>query len=299
MTKTLERQDRIERALHRALARAARTAPVQLASALRYAVMPGGARIRPRLCLAVAAVSGTARPQLVEAAACAIELLHCASLVHDDLPCFDDAVLRRGKPALHTVYGEPLAVLTGDALIVLAFECVALAAPAAPLQAAQLISVLARAAGSPHGLAAGQAMEVEPGRASASQLARYHRAKTAALFVAATTAGAVAAGRDPAPWVRLGESIGEAYQIADDLSDALASAAESGKSTRRDAALGRPNAVDSLGIEGAVARLRSLGAQACAELSANASGPASEELQKLLLTTLERMLPPQLQQSAA
>jgi geranylgeranyl diphosphate synthase type II len=299
MSNTPDRRDRIERGLGKALARATRTAPAQLGRALRYAVMPGGARIRPRLCLAVAAVSGKAPPQLIEAAACAIELLHCASLVHDDLPCFDDASLRRGKPALHKVYGEPLAVLTGDALIVLAFECVALAAPSAPLQAAQLLCLLTRASGSPHGLAAGQAMELDPSGVSAIELARYHRAKTGALFVAATSAGAVAAGRDPTPWVRLGETIGEAYQIADDLCDALASSEEAGKSTRRDAALGRPNAVESFGITGAVARLRALGVQACAELAANASGPACDELQKLLLTTMERMLPRQLQQSAA
>jgi geranylgeranyl diphosphate synthase, type II len=291
--------DRIERALGKALARATRGAPAQLASALRYAVMPGGARIRPRLCLAVAAVSGEAAPRLVEAAACAIELLHCASLVHDDLPCFDNAELRRGKPTLHKVYGEALAVLTGDALIVSAFECVGLAAHSAPMQAAKVLCLLTRAAGSPHGLAAGQAMELAPGTASPAQLARYHRKKTGALFVAATTAGAVAAGRDPRPWARLGETIGEAYQIADDLSDALASAAETGKSTQRDAALDRPSAVDSFGVQGAVARLRALGTRACAELAATASGPASEELQKLLLTTLARMLPPQHKQSAA
>lgn len=291
--------DRIEKALGKALARATRGAPAQLASALQYAVMPGGARIRPRLCVAVAAASGDDGSPLVDAAACAIELLHCASLVHDDLPCFDDAALRRGKPALHKVYGEALAVLTGDALIVSAFECVGVAAHSAPLQAAKVLCLLTRAAGSPHGLAAGQAMELAPGTASPSQLARYHRKKTGALFVAATTAGAVSAGRDPRPWVRLGETIGEAYQIADDICDALASTDEAGKSTRRDAALGRPSAVDSFGVEGAVERLRALGTRAAAELATTASGPASEALQTLLLAMLERMLPAQLKRSAA
>jgi geranylgeranyl diphosphate synthase, type II len=291
--------DRIESALAKALARATRGAPAELASALRYAVLPGGARIRPRLCLAVASVGGETIPPLVEAAACAIELLHCASLVHDDLPCFDDAALRRGKPALHKVYGEALAVLTGDALIVSAFECVGLAAHTAPVQAARVLCLLTRAAGAPHGLAAGQAMELAPGTASPAQLARYHRKKTGALFVAATTAGAVAAGRDPRPWARIGETIGEAYQIADDICDALATSDAAGKTTRRDAVLGRPNAVASFGIAGAVARLRALGTKACAELAAATSGAASEELQKLILVTLERMLPPQLQRSAA
>lgn len=290
-------RDRVERALIHALEHATRRAPPQLASALRYAVLPGGARIRPKLCLAVAAVGGDKQPALVDAAACAIELLHCASLVHDDLPCFDDAALRRGKPTLHKVYGEPLAVLTGDALIVLAFETVARAAQRAPRCATQLLCLLASAAGSPNGLAAGQALELDPG--AVAQLSRYHRAKTGSLFVAATTAGAVAAGSDPEPWVSLGETIGEAYQIADDLRDALASSEEAGKSTRRDALLGRPSAVESFGIQGAVARLHALGVQASTRLAAAAQGPASEELQKLLQTTLASMLPEQLKQSAA
>ena len=95
---------------------------------LRYAVFPGGARIRPRLCLAVAQACGEDQPAVTDAAAAAIELLHCASLVHDDLPCFDDAPLRRGKPSVHRAFGERLAVLAGDALIVLAFETLARAA---------------------------------------------------------------------------------------------------------------------------------------------------------------------------
>src|SRR5262245_44425529 len=155
-------KDRIESALIAAVATAAQGAPGQLASALRCAVFPGGARIRPRLCLAVAAVSGKEQSALADAGACALELLHCASLVHDDLPCFDDASLRRGKPALHVAYGEPLAVLTGDALIVLAFEQLARALVHAPERGAQLLGVLARAAGSPHGLVTGQAYESEP-----------------------------------------------------------------------------------------------------------------------------------------
>ena len=89
---------------------------------------PGGARIRPRLCLAVAQACGEDQPAVTDAAAAAIELLHCASLVHDDLPCFDDAPIRRGKPSVHRAFGEQLAVLAGDALIVLAFETLALAA---------------------------------------------------------------------------------------------------------------------------------------------------------------------------
>ena len=99
--------------------------PQLLQEAMHYSVFPGGARIRPQLCLAVASACGDDDPALSNAAASAIELLHCASLVHDDLPCFDDAESRRGRPSVHTAYGERIAVLAGDALIVLAFQCLA------------------------------------------------------------------------------------------------------------------------------------------------------------------------------
>ncbi len=131
--------DRIELALDSAVDRAARAgAPPLLASALHYAVFPGGHRIRPHLCLAVARACGDAFPSSTDAAAAAIELLHCASLVHDDLPCFDDADTRRGKPSVHAEFGAPIAVLTGDALIVLAFET--LAREAAPAQLGRLLA---------------------------------------------------------------------------------------------------------------------------------------------------------------
>jgi geranylgeranyl diphosphate synthase type II len=149
---------RIETALDRAVAYAeAPGAPPLLAEALRYAVFPGGHRIRPRLCLSVARACGDDDPAGSEAAAAAIELLHCASLVHDDLPCFDDAPMRRQKPAVHVAFGEPIAVLTGDALIVLAFETVARAAGRRPGRLVRLVGLLGRAAGSPSGIAAGQA----------------------------------------------------------------------------------------------------------------------------------------------
>ena len=113
-----------------------REGPPLLAAAMRHAVFPGGARIRPQLCLAVARACGDAHPALADAAAAAIELLHCASLVHDDLPCFDDAATRRGQPSVHAAYGERLAVLAGDALIVLAFQTLAAAARAGHAAAA-------------------------------------------------------------------------------------------------------------------------------------------------------------------
>jgi geranylgeranyl diphosphate synthase type II len=212
--------------------------------------------------------------------------------VHDDLPCFDDADVRRGGPSTHRAFGEPLAVLAGDALIVLAFETVARAAVAAPERGAALVAALARAAGTPHGLVAGQAWEGE----AAVELEAYHRAKTCSLFVAATTAGAIAAGRDPAPWRAMGERLGAAYQVADDLLDALGGADEAGKPTRQDAALARPSAVRALGVEGAVARLRELVAGAADAVPACPGAPA---LRALALQMAERLVPAGLKQTAA
>jgi geranylgeranyl diphosphate synthase, type II len=162
--------------------------------AYAHAVFPGGARIRPQLCLAVAAPAAT-RPRLADGAAVAIELLHCASLVHDDLPCFDDATTRRGVPSVHAAYGERIAVLAGDALIVLAFQVLAhqCAPPCAAAHAGAAVHLATRV-GAPTGIVAGQAWECEP----YVSLAAYHRAKTGSLFVACTEAGAMAAGADPA-----------------------------------------------------------------------------------------------------
>ncbi|TXM68698.1 geranylgeranyl pyrophosphate synthase [Methylobacterium sp. WL12] len=250
---------RIERTLDIAVAYAeAPGAPPRLAEAIRYAVFPGGHRIRPRLCLAVAAACGDDDPQGAEAAAAAIELLHCASLVHDDLPCFDDAETRRKKAAVHVAFGEPLAVLTGDALIVLAFETLARGAAKHPQRLAALVGLVARAVGSPAGIVAGQAWESEAEVA----LSNYQQAKTGALFAAATVAGAAAAGATPLPWRLLGECLGEAYQVADDLRDVACRQEEIGKPAGRDATLGRPNAALLLGRGGALDRLKRLSAEA-------------------------------------
>ncbi len=285
-------QNRIENALVNAVARAEHGAPPRLGSALSYAVFPGGARVRPLLCLAVAEANGEAASPLAEAAAAALELLHCASLVHDDLPCFDDASERRGKPSVHRVFGEAIAVLAGDALIVSAFETLALAGMTAPHRLPALVALMARAAGSPSGLVAGQAWESEP----SVPVAEYHRAKTGSLFVAATMAGAVVAGRDPLPWRAMGEKLGEAYQVADDLLDALAEGSEGGKPARQDEKLGRPSAVAALGVDGAVAHLRALVAGA-ADAVPECKGAAT--LRGLALQMAERLVPVRFKQSAA
>ena len=246
---------RIDAAVMQALALATSdVAPPRLAGALPYAVLPGGARIRPTILLSVAMACGDDRPALSDAAAAALELIHCASLVHDDLPAFDDADIRRGKATVHRAFSEPLAILTGDSLIILAFDVLARAAGDVPLRAVQLVSALAKRTGAPYGICAGQGWESE----SQVNLAAYHRAKTGALFIAATQMGAIAAGQEAEPWEELGARIGEAFQVADDLRDALETAEQMGKPAGQDVLHGRPNAVTELGVAGAVRHLKDI-----------------------------------------
>jgi geranylgeranyl diphosphate synthase type II len=289
----MDAMTRIERALTASLARAdGPGAPPRLAAAMQHAVFPKGARIRPRLCLAVAGACGETDPAIADAAASAIEFLHCASLVHDDLPCFDDADTRRGRPSVHSAYGEPLAVLAGDALIVLAFQTLAWGAASAPNRLAALTLTIARSVGMPGGIVAGQAFECEP----SVEVEAYHRAKTGSLFAAATEAGAAAAGAPSEAWRTLGAKLGEAYQVADDIRDVVCEVAELGKPIGQDAALGRPSTVASLGLSGAVGRLQDLAADAVASIPAC---PGAIELRALILQESKRLLPKQLAQVAA
>ena len=239
-------------------------APAKLASALHYSVTPGGARIRPTILLSVAMACGDDRPHIADAAAVALELIHCASLVHDDLPCFDDADTRRGKATVHRAFSEPLAVLTGDSLIVLAFDVLADAAGDQPRRALDLVRILSRRTGMPDGICAGQGWESE----RKVNLSAYHRAKTGALFIAATQMGAVSAGQEPDQWEELGARIGEAFQVADDLRDALYDAETLGKPVGQDATHDRPSAVAELGVQGAIRRLKDILGGAIASIPA-------------------------------
>jgi geranylgeranyl diphosphate synthase type II len=288
----MDAMGRIEQALSSAVDRAAGAGcPPRLAAAMHHAVFPRGARIRPRLCLSVARACGEDDPGLADAAAASIELLHCASLVHDDLPCFDDADTRRGRPSVHKAFGEPTAVLVGDALIMLAFQNL-VAGASSPHRQAALILAIGRAVGAPFGIVAGQAWECE----SHVDLAEYHRAKTGVLFTASAAAGALAAGANPDDWCTLGEKLGEAYQVADDIRDAAGDPDQIGKPVGQDAALGRPNIVAMLGIGGAVARLEELVAAATASVPAS---PGGAELRALIKLEARRLLPAKLAQSAA
>jgi len=289
----MDPMSRIEKALTAALAHAEKPgSPPRLASAMRHAVFPRGARIRPRLCLAVAAACADDLPAVTDSAAASIELLHCASLVHDDLPCFDNADTRRGRATVHCAYGEPLAVLAGDALIVLAFQSLAEASVVAPARLARLVGIVASSVGVPSGICAGQAWECEPD----ADLAQYQQQKTGALFAAATMAGAAAAGAEPTAWRALGMRLGEAFQIADDIRDATSDSLSLGKPVGKDAALGRPSAVLRYGLDGAIALLEDLAAHAVAAVPAC---PGAVELRSHIFTETRRLLPAELSRHAA
>lgn len=275
----------IEQQLHIALAAADdERCPPNLRQALDHAVFSGGGRFRPKLCLAVADACGVDSATALPAAA-AIELMHCASLVHDDLACFDNADIRRGKPSVRRLFGENIAVLTGDTLIVLAFR--ALAAPQTfdAEGMASALRYLADATGVPGGIAAGQAWETVDG----AQIGLYHDAKTGSLFAGATALGALAAKADPDAWHPVGMAIGRCYQAIDDILDVAAPSTDIGKPAGQDARLARPNLALSLGLEAAIGKAREL------IDAASDSVPAcrkSANLKMLIKTHLKRALGP-------
>jgi len=282
---THEMLKRIEKGLHQALAIAeSKTAPQNLQKALHHSIFPGGARIRPQLCLAVATACGDDDPALSTAAASAIELLHCASLVHDDLPCFDNALVRRGQASVHAAFGERVAVLAGDALIVLAFQYVASCSMRSPLRLAPVLRTIAASVGAPHGIVAGQAWECE----SKVQLKQYQKEKTGSLFEAATAAGAQAAGADADSWKPLGEWLGEAYQVADDIRDVLADQALMGKPQGQDITHDRPSSARDLGLVGAVQHFDELVYKA---INSIPSCKGEKMLRGLVAKEAERLIP--------
>jgi geranylgeranyl diphosphate synthase type II len=206
---------RVDRALDRFLPRATET-PATLHEAIRYAVLPGGKRIRPAVAIASCEAFG-GRAEDAVPAACAVELIHCYSLVHDDLPCMDDADTRRGRPSCHVKFGEAMAVLVGDALQAMAFEAVS-----KHPQAAALSGELARFAGS-RGLVGGQVLDLRKGPGDAKGVREIHLRKTAALFECSSRMGAWSSGRRSASDLdragRFGRALGLLFQAVDDLLD--------------------------------------------------------------------------------
>lgn len=274
---------RVERALNEWMPA---QAPAGLGEVMRYAVQGGGKRLRPLLALAACeAVEGA--PQAALRAACAVELIHAYSLVHDDMPCMDNDVLRRGKPTVHVRFGQAQALLAGDALQALAFEILTpepSAAASADIPAdmqAALCRLLARAAGA-DGMAGGQAIDLasvglpltEP------ELRAMHRRKTGALLLASVRMGAACAAH-PLPAAALqaldayGQALGLAFQVVDDVLDVTADSALLGKTAGKDAAAGKPTYVSLLGLEAARQLAADLLAQAENALNAlQASGLA-------------------------
>ena len=231
----------------------ARDPAATLAQAMRYAVLGGGKRLRPRLAYAAGRAAG-ASAEVVDFAAAAVELVHAFSLIHDDLPALDDDALRRGRPTVHVRFGEATAILAGDALLALAFETASDAA-APPELAACWVRLLARATGA-EGMVGGQMMDLagEAERLPLPQVADLHRRKTGALIRAAAMAGA-AAGRLPAEALAavdgFAAEIGLAFQIRDDVLDATASTGVLGKLRQADARRGKSTYVSVLGLAAA------------------------------------------------
>lgn len=276
---------RAEKALEFHFERAAGLgAPPRLVEAMRHAVFSGGARIRPQLVLSVAMACGEDATELTDAAACAVELMHCASLVHDDMPAFDNADIRRGRPSVHKAFGEPLALLAGDALIVMAYQVLLNAGKSHPERLVALMHALSAGVGLPSGIVAGQAWECEV----KADLGQYQRAKTGALFVAATCSGALCCASDAGPWATLGASLGEAYQVADDIRDVMGQAVLLGKPSGQDVLHARPSAASELGLDGAMAHFQSLIELAIASIP-NCS--YRELLQQLVGREAERLVP--------
>jgi geranylgeranyl diphosphate synthase type II len=259
-------------------------APPMLQAAMQYAVFSGGARIRPQLCLAVATACGDDAPELTNAAAVALELMHCASLVHDDMPAFDNADFRRGIPTVHKAYSEPLALLAGDGLIVMAYQVLLNAGRHHPERLIALMDNLSRGVGLPNGIVAGQAWECE----TTADLAHYQRSKTGALFVSATSAGAIASGHSPVPWASLGAFLGEAYQVADDIRDVLGDIEMLGKPAGQDKLNERPSSAQALGLEGAIRHFDSLIAEAG---NAIPDCACKDMLKQLVLLESQRLVP--------
>lgn len=245
------------------------TRPRQLHEAIRYAMLAGGKRLRPILCMAAAeAVSGSWKPALIPALA--VEALHAYSLVHDDLPCMDNDDLRRGKPTLHKVYGEAVALLAGDALLTLAFDWMASVEAPGPYSPNRMLTELASAAGS-RGMIGGQTEDIgSEGRKADKELLDYiHSNKTGALIRACVRIGCIAAGgreTELNALTQYGSAVGLAFQITDDILNVVSTPEQLGKPAGSDAACRKATSVQLLGLDAARHRAEELADTATAAL---------------------------------
>lgn len=230
----------------------ARSAPATIHKAMRYAVFAGGKRLRPVLCVAAAEACG-GTPEAALPAACAVEVMHTYSLVHDDLPCMDDDDLRRGRPTCHKVYGEGMAVLCGDALLTEAFALMGRAERTKRHAVAEMVAELAKTGGS-RLLIGGQVMDLEgEGKPlTKRQLVRIHEAKTAALLTCSLRLGAMSANATPRQLEavsQFGRALGLAFQVIDDILDVTQSTEVLGKTAGKDAAVDKATYPAILGLE--------------------------------------------------
>jgi farnesyl diphosphate synthase len=265
-------------------------APAGLGEVMRYGVLDGGKRLRPLLVLAACeAVDGLREAAL--RAAVAVELIHAYSLVHDDMPCMDDDVLRRGKPTVHVKYGQAQAMLAGDAMQALAFDVLTPDTGVDPALQARLCRLLARAAGHA-GMAGGQAVDLASVGHMLDELAlrEMHRLKTGALLQASVLMGGACGATTPRAWAALsgyGEAIGLAFQIVDDILDVTQDSATLGKTAGKDQHANKPTYVSVLGLAAAGQRARRLRDEALDHLEAGGL-PSTARLRQLADMLVER-----------
>ncbi len=265
--------------------------PACLGEAMRYGVLDGGKRLRPLLVLSAAqALNGDQEGAL--RAAAAVELIHAYSLIHDDMPCMDNDVLRRGKPTVHVKFGEAQAMLAGDAMQALAFEVLTPEAGVAPQLQARLVSLLARAAGHV-GMAGGQAIDLASiGKPlTESALRDMHRRKTGALLQASVLMGAACGHTTPMAWQALsdyGAAVGLAFQVVDDILDVTQASETLGKTAGKDFNHNKPTYVSVLGLEAARVHAHDLCAQAHQALARSGLGAATSTLALLADRVVER-----------
>ena len=247
-------QARVETALARHLP-GPDSIPARLHDAMRYATLGGGKRVRPLLAFAAGELTG-ATPNTLDTVACAVEMIHAYSLVHDDLPCMDDDVLRRGRPTCHVEFDEPTALLVGDSLQTLAFELLASQPLGEPGRQLEMITLLAHASGS-RGMAGGQAIDLgSVGKAlNQPELELMHALKTGALIRASVLLGALAgnalSAEERQNLDRFAKRSGLLFQVVDDILDCTASTATLGKTAGKDEAADKPTYVSLLGLDAA------------------------------------------------
>lgn len=279
---------RIEQALDAAIP-SEDTFPQTLHRAMRYSLFAGGKRLRPLLCRSAAFAVGGRDVEAALIPACALELIHTYSLIHDDLPALDNDDYRRGHPTCHKVFGEATAILAGDALFTCAFAHIAMLADADV--ALRLVRELSAAAGTPRGMVAGQMADLEAARetATAESMDAVHRYKTAALIRAAVVMGGMSTGATEPQLQHLsafGESAGLAFQIVDDILDVTGTTANLGKTAGKDAAQRKVTYAAMFGVERSRERVQRLAAEAARALAP--LGEAAGRLHTLSLLMTER-----------